>query len=150
MKQSSKNKKDIKSIISLGLVIFITSYVGWVMLWSHKGDGLKRGRIGYDTCAHCGMALSDQRYVASILIKDQFDNDKTLHFDDIGCLINYTQQGEVTIIDGVVFDFYSLSPISIKNAYFEKSKNQTPMASGWISREKKGQESKRFEQISKE
>lgn len=140
--------KHKKKLILLGsIALFIVLYIGWVALWSYQGDGLKKGRIGYHTCAYCGMALSEQRYIASILVKDQYDHDKTLHFDDIGCLVKYARKEGIKKINGVVYDFDSLNPIPIEQAFFEKSRHQTPMGSGWISRAKSNSRTSRIKEI---
>ena len=130
-----QKKGSIKLILLGGLSLFMILYVGWVALWSYQGEGAKKGRIGYHLCAYCGMTLSEQKFLVSILVKDQHDHDKTLHFDDIGCFFKYTQKEKVKIMEGVVYDFDSLRPIPIEKAFFEESEYQTPMGSGWISRE---------------
>ena len=135
MTYKSKKMRSIKFILLGALSLFVILYIGWVAMWSYQGRGLQKGRVGYHICAYCGMTLSEQKSLVSILVKDQHDHDKTLHFDDIGCFLKYTQKEKVKIMDGVVYDFDSLRPISIEKAFFEHSEYQTPMGSGWISRE---------------
>ena len=94
------------------------------------------------------MALAERKYTVSVVFRT---SPKTVHFDDIGCLVQYAHQHKITntdhIMEGLVYDFDSKNPIPIKEALFEKTPYQTPMASGIIARDKAGTNTRLLKEI---
>ena len=144
-----KRRSKIKLIVLGSISLFALLCIGGVGLWSSQGEGLKEGRIGHDTCAYCGMALSEQRHTVSILIKDKNHHDQTLHYDDPGCFFNHFKKENIKYHQGVVYDFDSSRPIPIEQAFFERTQYQTPMGSGWITRERPNDKTRPIKEILK-
>ena len=142
-----KHRNTIKLILLGALLLFVVSSMALVLLWSFQAEGLKEGRVGYDTCTYCGMTLAEQKYNVSILVKDKNNHEQTLHYDDIGCFFRHVKNEKIKYIEGVVYDFDSLRPVPIEEAFFEKTQQQTPMGSGWISHEEANDNSRQIKEI---
>lgn len=130
--------KSTKFFIIAGIAVFFLIYFIWVVSWSTQGKGLRRGEIGIDPCHLCGMLLSDQKTVVSILTNNQHNHETTYHFDDIGCFLTYAQKHKAEKWEGVAYDYETLEEIPLINTNFEKSDYRTPMGSGLISRKNPG------------
>lgn len=84
-----------------------------------------------DVCDVCAMAVADDQYATQIVLT----NDRSLKFDDIGCLYGWIEEnGEDEIGAKYVRDFHSEEWIVIDDAtYVFGEEIETPMAYGVIS-----------------
>ena len=126
--------KSTKYFIFAGILVFFLIYLIWVVSWSNQGEGLQKGRLGIDECHQCGMLLSDQKTVVSVLTKDSYGHSVTYHFDDVGCFLNYASTHSQEKWIGIAHDYETAQEIPLINANFEQSNYRTPMGSGWIVR----------------
>ncbi len=149
MKSVIFKNKSTKFFILGGILLFVLLYIFWVYSWSVQGEGLKKGRLGIDECHQCGMLLSDQRSVISILTKDNLNHDVTHHFDDIGCFLNYASTHREEKWEGLSYDFETLKEIPLTKANFEKGNYHTPMGSGWIIRKEPNSQTKSLIEVLK-
>ena len=124
--------KSTKYFIFASILVFFLIYLIWVVSWSNQGEGLQRGRLGIDECHQCGMLLSDQKTVVSVLTKDSYGHSVTYHFDDVGCFLNYASTHSQEKWIGIAHDYETAQEIPLINANFEQSSYRTPMGSGWI------------------
>lgn len=130
--------KSTKYFLLGGISVFFLIYLIWVISWSTQGEGLKKGQLGIDECHQCGMLLSDQRTVVSVLSTDSFGHSVTYHFDDVGCFLNYSSNHPQGKWIGISYDYETSQEIPLINTNFEQSNYRTPMGSGWISRKNPG------------
>lgn len=126
--------KSTKYFLLAGVLVFFLIYLIWVISWSTQGEGLKKGQLGIDECHQCGMLLSDQRTVISVLSKDSYNHSITYHFDDVGCFLNFANTHPQENWIGIAHDYETSKEIPLINANFELSNYRTPMGSGWIVR----------------
>lgn len=84
-----------------------------------------------DVCEVCAMAVPNNQHATQIVL----ENDKTLKFDDLGCLYEWVEDnGEDNIGAQFVRDFNTEEWIQIKDTTFVYDEDiQTPMAYGVIS-----------------
>jgi len=107
------------------------------------GDNPESGPVkiyyGEDICERCKMIISEKDFAAQY----KLSNGKTVKFDDLGCLIQYTHDTEKTSISEVyVMDYSSEGWIDGRKAYYIWTENiNTPMGYGIISL-KDGKEAK--------
>lgn len=87
-------------------------------------------RFGQDTCAECGMILSDERYAAAIVLIDLHGDRVQLLFDDVGEMLAFTPPAN----DAVrlwVRDATTKAWIDAADAWFVvDSELHTPMGTG--------------------
>ncbi len=82
-------------------------------------------RYGRDTCAECGMVISEDRFAAAAVA----DADPLL-FDDIGCLLLYRQKHRPAWAAIWVHDYETRSWLGAESAWFLLSPQvRSPM--GW-------------------
>ncbi len=85
---------------------------------------------GQDACDHCFMIINEMKYAAAVTLK----NGEEKRFDDIGCMLSYTDENKVNIKYYWVNDFNSDNTIPAEKAFFVRSKNEiTPMGSGILA-----------------
>ncbi|MFW6061124.1 MAG: nitrous oxide reductase accessory protein NosL [Phycisphaeraceae bacterium] len=88
--------------------------------------------LGQDVCDECGMIISDERFVAALLVEDEAGRRETRLFDDIGCLV----KDEASHPDGAsaaryVKSFDQRRWLTLSEAVFVHSEQlQSPMAFG--------------------
>ncbi len=88
-------------------------------------------RYGHDSCAHCRMTVSDERYGAELVTR----KGKAHVFDSIECMAAYLDEGriaEAEIALRLVADFHAPGTLrSVDEAFFLHSPNlQSPMGAG--------------------
>ncbi|GBD20968.1 hypothetical protein HRbin28_01417 [bacterium HR28] len=84
-------------------------------------------RYGRDTCAECGMILSDPRFAAAATTADG----ETVLFDDIGCLLTYRQKHSPSWAAIWVHDLDTQSWLQAENAWYLVSPSiRSPMGYG--------------------
>ncbi len=84
-------------------------------------------RYGRDTCAECGMILSDSRFAAAAATA----NGETYLFDDIGCLLIYRQKHQPAWAAHWVHDLDTQSWLPAESAWYLVSTNvRSPMGYG--------------------
>ncbi len=94
-------------------------------------------RLGRDECVECGMAIAEDRCSAAVLVEDE-DGRRHLHFDDIGCLLDWERQvaseaEPPRILGRFVHDYGSRAWCAAENAgYLDGASVRTPMASGLL------------------
>lgn len=67
-----------------GTAVAVAAAAGYTLLpGGSKPTGDPQVRYGKETCARCGMIISDERFAAAWR---QQDGDET-HFDDVGCMV---------------------------------------------------------------
>jgi len=63
----------------------------WMLLANGCGEPESTGppeiRLGLDDCAECRMILSDERFAAALVLRDEHGRLQKLLFDDLGCLL---------------------------------------------------------------
>lgn len=134
MRHGAAFKRGTYRAIFIGFVAVVLTYTGWVALWARQGESLQKVSLGRDSCAHCGMVVSDQRYAVSLLTRDKQNHNVTAHFDDIGCFLKYARKHKVSEPQGVAYDRVSGKAIALREARFEKDeKIMTPMGTGWVA-----------------
>lgn len=96
-----------------------------------------------DVCDVCAMAVPDNQHATQIVLQ----NDKSLKFDDLGCLYEWKDEnGEDDIGAEFVRDFHSEEWIQIKDTTFVYDEEiETPMAYGVISFKDKAEAEKYIE-----
>lgn len=84
-----------------------------------------------DTCANCNMSVADNQHATEIILT----NGKTMVFDDIGCMFNWTDENEDKEIEKTfVRDYHSKEWIDVKDSYFVYGDDiKTPMSYHVIS-----------------
>jgi copper chaperone NosL len=93
--------------------------------------GLQPPQIFYgeDTCAKCGMIISDPKFAAALLTTDR----ESRKYDDIGCMLDdYVQYG-LNVAASYVHDYNSEAWLDAKAAFFVEADVHTPMASGLVA-----------------
>jgi len=63
--------------------------VAWLPAGCGGGDGPEDLKLGRDTCAFCGMIVSEPQYAAEIR---GGTGNKLYKFDDVGCAVHFTQR----------------------------------------------------------
>lgn len=87
-------------------------------------------RFGQDTCAECGMIVSDERFAAAIVLLNPHDERVELLFDDIGEMLNFSlpQHSDVRFW---VRDMNTKTWLDATTAFFVvNSELHTPMGTG--------------------
>lgn len=113
-------------------VAVLTAMLVWV---SACGGAVPAGppeiRLGIDACDNCGMAIAEPRYAAAA-IADDGAKQRTLKFDDIGCLARWEAGAPgSTVRERWVHDRPTESWIDVNTATFaEVQELSTPMGSG--------------------
>jgi len=83
-----------------------------------------------DTCAHCHMIISDERFAAQ-LIDDHFNVYK---FDDFGCALDWAKNNpNIKIEKYYVRNFEKKEWLDAKTSYWIKGRASTPMNYGYIA-----------------
>ena len=84
-----------------------------------------------DTCANCNMSVADNQHATEIILT----NGKTMIFDDIGCMFNWSAENEDKEIDiSFVRDYHSAEWIDVEDSYFVYGDDiKTPMSFNVIS-----------------
>ena len=86
---------------------------------------------GQTTCAECGMAVSEPRYAAALLVADADEGPLGLVFDDIGCMLAYKAAHPAPALAQYVMDADIRQWLDARNAWFARSSAiRSPMASG--------------------
>lgn len=88
---------------------------------------------GFDTCAGCGMIISDPHYAAALIWRaTPGDSDQTAVFDDVACLLDWRQQHPNAIIAATwVKNVRTVEWLDASSALFVKNPQlHTPMGGG--------------------
>lgn len=85
----------------------------------------------HDMCAHCRMAISEERYAAELINSDG----DVFKFDDISCMANFINTRESTkVVAHYVMDFDERQWIKADDAFYMRSPElTTPMSGGIIA-----------------
>ena len=88
-------------------------------------------RFGVDVCERCAMTIAEPRYAAAALVDDD-GGQRTVKFDDIGCLANWEAGATgATIRARWVHDRQTETWTDARTATFSQSRElTTPMGSG--------------------
>jgi copper chaperone NosL len=115
------------------LVIPLTIIISG-MTGCRQRDPLAPPRVHYgqDICDVCGMIISDERYAAVAVARDQRGGHRPLRFDDVGCLlVCESDPDHLTITARYVKDFETRQWLAIEDATFLHSRElHSPMAFG--------------------
>lgn len=84
---------------------------------------------GQDTCARCGMHISDPKFAAALLPVDG----EWRKYDDIGCLLDDYIHGGIKAAAIYVHDYHTGEWVDAKVAFFVQSAIPTPMGSGLVA-----------------
>ncbi|MEW5853535.1 MAG: hypothetical protein AB2A00_32460 [Myxococcota bacterium] len=89
---------------------------------------------GKEKCAHCAMLVGDRAYAAQVTTKDG----ARLYFDDIGCMVQKLQEGEVVVDHAWVH--HETEPVWLDATHARyRHGARTPMDSGFsATREEQG------------
>jgi len=84
-----------------------------------------------DMCAHCRMAVSDQRFASEIIS----DKGEVFKFDDIGCLEEFFKMKPTTLMVAAVFykDYATRTWVPAARATVVETRIATPMSSGKVA-----------------
>ena len=83
-----------------------------------------------DMCAHCRMAVTDQRFACEIITGDR----EAFKFDDIACMEAFRNDHPATVVAAAfVKDFDSKTWISLDRARVMQTGVSTPMGSGRVA-----------------
>jgi copper chaperone NosL len=108
-------------------------------------EGPPEIRVGHDSCAECGMLLSEDRCCAAVLVEGSAGREHRI-FDDIGCLLDWERSrasasasdqaegGEdLRVLGRFVRDYSTRTWLVAEDARFvDGSAVVTPMASGLL------------------
>lgn len=95
-------------------------------------DGPPPLRLGRDACAHCGMLLAEDRCAAASIVVT--DGERAyLHWDDIGCLLDWDREHpHASVVSRFVRDYETRSWVEAPSAsYLMTEAIRTPMGS-WL------------------
>ncbi len=102
----------------------------------NPGTGPAEIYYGEDICERCKMIISEEAYSAQYILP----GGKSRKFDDLGCMLHYTSEGEGgqsergDIITYYVKDYTSGEWIDGASAYYVRSESiKTPMGHGIIA-----------------
>jgi len=83
-----------------------------------------------DNCAHCRMAVSNERFASEIIEQDG----TALKFDDIGCLMNFkSKKPNLKIAAIYLKDYETKEWIPYERAAIVETDVETPMGSGRVA-----------------
>ncbi len=72
-------------------------------------------KLNVDQCDFCKMKISDSKYGGEIIT----EKGRVYKFDDIGCMISYTNENKLQVFDFYVTDFVNNNAlINVKDAHF--------------------------------
>lgn len=96
-----------------------------------------RLEIGNETCQFCRMVVSDRRFAAQIVANGH----EPLFFDDIGCLANFVNQGEVpSNAVAYVADYREDAWVPAREALYSRCPGlASPMNSGIVASARRSQ-----------
>lgn len=110
-----------------GIVVFLSALLGLMGIISCSPKPQKIN-YGKDACNYCKMIISDRRFGGEIVLK----TGKVYKFDDIGCLINFFWEQNLTEKDVAMFlvvDYKTGELIdATKSFYIQSDKIHSPMA----------------------
>lgn len=100
-------------------------------------EGPPELRLGRDTCAECGMIISEKAFACALLVEYDGTREHAV-FDDIGCMLDYQLKQEQShqTIGSFVVDYKERRWITAESSrYFvvEDHSVRTPMASGIVA-----------------
>ena len=92
-------------------------------------------RYGQIDCAECGMGVSDERYVAALIVRTADGEQTAKVFEDIGCMIGYEREhADVTILARYVKDFENHNWLTAEKASFVRDDQiHSPMGFGVLA-----------------
>ena len=91
---------------------------------------------GTETCADCGMIIAEPHYAASLAWRTSTDSSiQTADFDDIGCLLNWSQHHtSAQIVKVWVKNVRTADWLDASSAcYLKNDRLTTPMGSGVVA-----------------
>ena len=84
-------------------------------------------RYGEETCAFCGMLISEERFAAALTTA----TGETKTFDDIDCLLHHLAEQDRSTVRAWVHDYGSGRWLEVPRAVFVRSREvPTPMGGG--------------------
>ena len=92
-------------------------------------------QVGQTECADCGMAVSDERYAAAMIIATPDGEQSPRVFDDIGCMLEY-QRGhkDEKVLASYVKDFNTRQWLEAdKASYARNASVHSPMGYGIVA-----------------
>lgn len=97
-------------------------------------SGPPETRLGRDECGECGMLVSEDRFSGATLLEREGER-MYIHFDDIGCMLDYEHDKgpSIKVLDRFVRDHGSRAWVSASEAVFvfaDRDRLRTPMGSG--------------------
>lgn len=87
---------------------------------------------GSETCADCGMIISDPHYAAAVTWRASDGSEQTADFDDTGCLLNWRRHhAGARILAAWVKNVRTADWLNASSALYVKNQRlNTPMGSG--------------------
>jgi copper chaperone NosL len=92
-------------------------------------------QVGQTECADCGMAVSDERYAAAMIVATPDGEETPRVFDDIGCMLEY-QRGhkDEKVLASYVKDFNTRQWLDAdKASYARDASVHSPMGYGIVA-----------------
>lgn len=136
-------RRQKKQVLSNSAVVLLLA--GSIGLFSFSSCGVEPRPVnfGKDACNHCKMTLMDKHFGAEVVTK----KGKVYVFDDVGCLVSWSQTGEVkpdAIALWLVVDYNNPGNLTdaTKAAYLQNPMFKSPMASNIAAFEKTSDVSK--------
>ena len=118
--------KQFNVVLVLFIVLFLSACS------SSESSSSQAIQSQKEFCPQCHMELDSSRIYSSSLVEDG----KTLHFDDIGCMILWAQANNIDLTGAKVFTNDTHRYIDVDKAYF-KIGDKTPMSYGFGAYEHK-------------
>lgn len=109
-----------------GHALFMTSLL---LAGCHGPDGSRPPSIRYgeESCAHCRMIISDERFASALARKDG----EVLKFDDVGCMVLHEREANAPAVSRWVRDYTSDGWLPGHDAIFVYSREiASPMGHG--------------------
>lgn len=113
-----RDRKRKKATVSMANKAAVAISVFALVSLCSCSTGPEPIRYGKDECFHCKMTLTDKRFGAEIVTK----KGKVYKFDDLNCLVNYLQSGEINqdqIAQTLAVDFKKTAAfVDVQQAFF--------------------------------
>lgn len=115
----------------------LASAVLFVACQSGPLQGPPELRLGRDTCAECGMIISEQPFACALLVEHDGSREHAL-FDDAGCMLDYRHKQEAShrTLGSFVVDYKDRRWLPAESSWYaiiDDHSIRTPMASGIVA-----------------